>query len=81
MTKKPKSSKSEGTTDMKPGWLYGWKDIACYLGCSESTVKVFYKKFSLPIERSPNNTPMAYPVKVDQWLEKRQFHENKPISP
>ncbi len=55
------------------GWLYGWKDIAQYIGCSESTVKTFYKKFSLPIDRSPNNTPMARPEKINKWLEKRQF--------
>jgi hypothetical protein len=73
MTKKPKSSKSGGTTDMKPGWFYGWKDIAYYVGCSESTIKMFYRRFSLPIERSPKGTPMVQPQKIDNWLIKREF--------
>ena len=71
MRKKQKSKAED--TDMKPGWLYGWKDIACYVGCSESTIKSFYKRFSLPVDRSPNGTPMAKPEKIDNWLTKREF--------
>ena len=71
--KKRKSPKAEGDTGMRPGWLYGWKDIACYVGCSESTIKTFYRKFYLPIDRSPKGTPMAKPEKIDNWLTKREF--------
>jgi hypothetical protein len=73
MPKKPKPPKPKEDTPMKPGWLYGWKDIACYVGCSESTIKIFYRRFSLPVDRSPNGTPMAKPEKIDTWLTKREF--------
>jgi hypothetical protein len=73
MTKHPKLTKSGGKEDMKPGWIRGWKDIGYYMGYSEKTVKRFYKKNSLPIERSPDGTPMAKPEKIDIWVTKKEY--------
>ncbi len=53
---------------MRPGWLYGWKDIADYVGCDVSTVKRYATNCKLPIRRLPTGKPVAIPFQIDKWL-------------
>jgi len=58
------------------GWLYGWKDIAQYVGCDVCTVRKYVIKNNLPIYRLPNGKPIAMPDEMDRWiknLKKPQF--------
>ena len=55
---------------MKSGWLYGWKDIAGYIGCTIWTAKIYHKKFELPVDRLPLGKPIAKAAKIDEWIEK-----------
>jgi hypothetical protein len=55
---------------MKPGWLYGWKDIAYYVGCELSTIKRYAKSYRMPIHRLPNEKPFALRDEMDDWAKK-----------
>jgi hypothetical protein len=59
------------------GWLYGWKDIAGYIGCDVCTVRKYVAKSKLPIHRLPETKkPIASPLEIDRWiknLKKPQF--------
>ena len=50
-------------------WLYGWKDIATYLGCDEKTSRFYEKEFSLPIRHLPNGKVIAHPDRIDEWVD------------
>ena len=50
-------------------WLYGWKDIARYVGCDEKTLRGWEKEFRFPIVRPANGRPVAHPKKIDVWME------------
>ena len=49
--------------------LYGWKDIAQYLGCSVSTAIRYKKVRNLPVQFL-GKKPVGDPIKIDIWLEK-----------
>lgn len=55
-----------GTVKAK-GRLYGWKDIADYVGCSVTTIKR-YAKLGLPVNYLWKK-PTAKPDKIDEWIE------------
>jgi len=57
---------------MKPGWLYGWKDIASFVGCDITTIKRYAKTYCLPIRRFPNNKPVAIPDEMNDWLKRME---------
>jgi hypothetical protein len=51
--------------------LYGWKDIAQYLGgCHPATAKRYHKELGLPV-RYLNRKPTADPTEIDDWLERQ----------
>ena len=58
---------------MRPGWLYGWKDIGAYIGCCARTAYIYHKKLNLPIERIPTGTIAADPLKINDWM---RSHKN-----
>ena len=62
------------TVNIRLGWLYGWKDIACYVGCDITTVHKWFLHDKLPIHRAPKNKPVAIPSELDYWLK----HLKKP---
>ncbi|MBF0259987.1 MAG: helix-turn-helix domain-containing protein [Desulfamplus sp.] len=49
--------------------LYGWKDIAGYIGCSQATAKKYQKKYHLPV-RKINSRILISKTMVEEWLEK-----------
>jgi len=66
-----KKSKTGRTTDMRPGWLYGWKDIAGYIGCSVRKAQCYAKDFNLPIYPLPTEERrkvIARPNEIDNWV-------------
>jgi hypothetical protein len=63
--------KSEVPEKKLNGWLYGWKDIAEYVGCSAKQAQYYAAKHHLPIVRLPNNKPAAKPSEIDHWMRAR----------
>ncbi len=63
---------------IRPGWLYGWKDIAAYIGCTDTTAQNYCKKYGLPVSRLPNGKPTAHPSRIDIWIEKVKFFPKRP---
>jgi hypothetical protein len=58
---------------MKPGWLYGWKDVADYIGCSVRKAQCYAKDFKLPIYSLPTNERrkiIAYPEEISNWIKR-----------
>ena len=53
------------------GWLYGWKDMANYIGCSVKQAQRYAKVYRLPIIRLPVNKPAADPNEIDKWVRKK----------
>jgi len=56
---------------MKPGWLYGWKDIAGYIGCSVRKAQCYAKDFNLPVYPLPTEERrkvIARPNEIDNWV-------------
>ena len=68
MSKRKKIGKSGGPMDEKFGWLYGWKDIAEYVGCSVKTTQRYAKENRLPIRRLLEGKPVAQPKEIDVWI-------------
>jgi hypothetical protein len=66
--KKKARSKVNPTVSLK-NWLYGWKDIANYMGCDEKTSRFYEKEFSLPVRHLPNGKVIAHPNRIDEWIE------------
>jgi len=66
-----KKNRGEREMDMlKPGWLYGWKDIASYIGCTIPTVHNYHAKHGLPVNRLPGGKIIAHPDRIDDWINK-----------
>lgn len=63
-----KKNKPKENPDMRSGWLYGWKDIASYVGCDLSTIKRYATNYSMPIRRLPNDKPIAIREELDGWI-------------
>ena len=51
--------------------IVGWKEIARHLGVTPQTVKLYNKKFGMPILRLPSGKPVTYPDLIRTWLEER----------
>lgn len=49
------------------GWLYGWKDIANYVGCDLKTINKYVDEYKLPVHCFPNGKPFAIPSEIDKW--------------
>ena len=54
---------------MTEGWLYGWKAICDYLGCSLSTAKRYHYRLCMPVYREMGK-PVALKYDLDRWLVK-----------
>jgi len=51
------------------GWLYGWKEIADYIGCHIRTAKMYHYELSMPVYRKIGK-PKALTYELDLWLKK-----------
>lgn len=50
------------------GWLYGWKEIAEFVGCDMKTVQKYVIETKFPIHRFPGkNKIFAIPSEIDRW--------------
>jgi hypothetical protein len=58
------------------GWLYGWKEIGNYIGCSDKQAQYYATKHHLPIVRLPKNKPAADPSEIDNWMRTRNKNKN-----
>lgn len=68
MKKKSSISKEKSMNKTVSGWLYGWKDIGNYIGCSDKQAQYYVVNYHLPIVRLPNNKPAAEPSEIDNWM-------------
>ena len=59
----------DGEVGMTEGWLYGWKAICEYLGCSVSTAKRYHYHFAMPVYRSIGK-PSSLRWEIDEWKRK-----------
>lgn len=50
------------------GWLYGWKEIAGYVGCHVTTARRYVKRNHLPIRILPNGKAVGIPKEMDEWI-------------
>jgi hypothetical protein len=62
---------------MNGNWLYGWKSISQYIGCSSQSLKKYSTEYELPIHRLPNGKPFAIPHELDQWGSKVRVGRNR----
>ncbi len=56
---------------VRPGWLYGWKDIADYVGCSVRQAINYNKKFGMPISEIKTKKrikPIGMRDEIDNWI-------------
>lgn len=52
------------------GVLYGWKEIASYIGCSPKTAMLYSKRQRLPVKKVSRRVMISKSM-IEQWL-KRQ---------
>jgi hypothetical protein len=62
---------------MVQGWFVGWKAISGYLDVSTKTAKTYYKKYRMPVLRTPTGKPVCKPDDLDLWLEKFKTKKNR----
>jgi hypothetical protein len=63
-----KKKKEKSMNKTVRGWLYGWKDIAQYIGCDIKTVQKYVAEYKIPIHRFPDkNKIFAIPSEIDSW--------------
>jgi hypothetical protein len=62
---------------MVQGWFVGWKAISGYLDVSTKTAKTYYKKYRMPVLRTPTGKPVCKPDDLDLWLEKFKSKKNR----
>jgi hypothetical protein len=55
---------------VRPGWLYGWADIATFMRCNEKTCRFYEKEFSLPVRHLPTGKVMAHQDRINEWIDK-----------
>ena len=74
MVKKKPRIKPKGDESMRDGWLFGWKAIANFMGCSTKTAQDYERRLRLPVYTipGPNGSEIraAIPAKLNEWLEK-----------
>jgi len=58
----------ESNTDR--GVLYGWKEIAQYIGCSPKTARAYSKRQQLPVKKVEGRVLLSKKM-VEQWLIKK----------
>lgn len=51
--------------------LVGWKQICCFLQCSRSTARRFYKQ-GMPISKPGGKIPRAWPDELRSWLKSQR---------
>jgi hypothetical protein len=66
MKKKPQNPEEEKMN----GWLYGWKDIADFCGCTVETARKKVMNHGLPVYRDPDKKPIALRLELNDWLKK-----------
>jgi len=49
-------------------WLTGWKRIGCYLDVSAKVARCWYKKYNLPVLRTPSQRPICKTDDLDRWV-------------
>ena len=59
--------KKEKEMEDQRGWLYGWKEIASYVGCDVKTMQKYAIEYRPPIHRFPNGKIYAIPSEIDGW--------------
>jgi hypothetical protein len=59
------------------GWLTGWKEISEYAGLSGRTVQTYYKRYKMPIRRTPSGKPVALASELESWLIKKDWRGKK----
>jgi hypothetical protein len=63
-----KKKKEKSMNKTVSGWLYGWKDIAQYIGCDIKTVQKYVTQYKIPVHRIPEKNKMfAIPAEIDDW--------------
>jgi hypothetical protein len=61
-----------GRRGMNNTLLYGWKEIARFVGCSVTTAKRYHRK-GLPLYRTEKNgTVHGIPGDIVRWLRRRK---------
>jgi len=56
--------------EKRSGWLYGWKDIAAYIGCDITTAQKYAKEFKAPVWKIPETKKVvSIPSELNKWLE------------
>lgn len=53
---------------MSEGWLYRWKHIAEFIGCSVRTAKTYHYTYGMPLLRAPNGSVIGIPDIIMAWL-------------
>lgn len=51
------------------GVLYGWKEIANYIGCTTPTARRYAKRKQLPVKKIGSRV-MISRIMVEKWVEK-----------
>lgn len=63
-----KKKKEKPMNKTMSGWLYGWKDIALYIGCDIKTAQKYVSDYQIPIHRFPDKKKIfAIPAEIDRW--------------
>jgi hypothetical protein len=50
------------------GWLYGWFDIAKYIGASIRSAQRYKQHHDMPVRELPSKKKTAIPSELDAWL-------------
>ena len=54
---------------MKDGYLTGWKPIANILDVHPQTAIRWYKKYNMPVQRTPSKRPMIELKVLKKWID------------
>lgn len=49
--------------------LYGWKEIADYIGCSPQTARLYFKRHKLPVKKVGGRVLISRAM-VEEWVER-----------
>lgn len=53
------------------GWLFGWKDIANFVGCSVKTIQHYAADEELPVYKIKEEKPAAIKEELNKWLREK----------
>jgi len=57
------------------GWLYGWKDIAEFVGCDMKTAKKLATEEKMPVYKIRPRKPAAVCEEITNWLKKHKTYQ------